>query len=215
MQELSVWIRAFNGRLYQAEALKERCITHLSPNTSVINTGKAGCTYSEKFVLGLHNALLSCNTPYILILEDDMEFSKDALREIRHVMSDEYPMMWYSIPSADAIRASAKVSGSVYMLRNFNRFPYSGAILIQKSVLMHFVADYLINYLNFEFREFDICLSLYFKNTFRCIFIQPNIFRTTPSTISSFACKNIKIAGRIDIFHEIDPVVPNGVGFNV
>ena len=78
MHDLEIYIRTFNGRLYHANKLKENCIRYISPNVRLINTKIAESTYNEKFILGMHNALISSESKYVLVLEDDMLFSKQA-----------------------------------------------------------------------------------------------------------------------------------------
>ena len=115
MLDLEIYIRTFNGRLYHANKLKENCIRHLSPNVRLINTKLAESTYNEKFIFGVHNALMLGDHKYVLVLEDDMVFSEQAKESLEAALKKEYPLLWYSIPSKRVIEHSKKISKKIFI----------------------------------------------------------------------------------------------------
>ena len=206
MLDLEIYIRTFNGRLYHANKLKENCIRYLSPNVKLINTKSAESTYCEKFIFGMHNAIISSNHTYVLVLEDDMLFSEQAKESLQAAIAKEYPLLWYSIPSKRVIEHSKKISKDVYMLPSFAGLHYSGAILCKREILKDYISHYFFGHLEFKGgKQFDVTFSCFIRDTLGRLFLQPGVFSTNPQMKSAISNTSIAVENRYADHSQIDP----------
>ena len=205
MSDFEILIRTFEGRLYHANKLKENCIKYLSPNVRLINTKVAESTYNEKFIFGLHNALMTSDYKYVLVLEDDMIFSEQAKESLHNAIKKEYPLLWYSIPSKRVIEHSKKISKDIYMLPSFYGLHYSGAILIKRDILKDYISHYLFEHLTYNCRNFDVTFSYFIRDTLGSLFLQPGVFASNPQIISAVSNKSIADKSRDNDHSQIDP----------
>lgn len=207
MANYEIWIRTFNDRLYHAKSLKESCYHCFAKHAKLINTKDKSRLYSERFVFGLQSLLCqSEQTPYTLILEDDMLFSKDARQRVESAIESRYPLMWYSIPSQQVLDCASRITETTYFLKNFNCINYSGAILVKRDLLKGYVTEYLLNCTSYEYRNFDITFSSYIKRTLGGIFLTPKTFATNPSISSAISSADFEVEGRVDVSCRIDPL---------
>lgn len=205
MLDLEIYIRTFNGRLYHANKLKENCIRHLSPNVRLINTKSAESTYNEKFIFGMHNALMLSDHKYVLVLEDDMIFSKQAKDSLEAALKREYPLLWYSIPSKRVIEHSKKISKDIYILPSFYGLHYSGAILIKREILKDYISHYLAEHLTYKCRNYDVTFSYFIRDTLGSLFLQPGIFASNPQIESAVSSTKVSDHHRVEDHSQIDP----------
>jgi hypothetical protein len=205
MRDLEIYIRTFTGRLYHANKLKENCIKFISPNVKLINTKSAESTYNEKFIFGMHNALISSNHQYVLVLEDDMVFSEQAKESLQAAIKKELPLLWYSIPSKRVIEHSKKISTDIYILPSFDGLHYSGAILIKRDILKCYISHYLAAHLTYKCRNYDVTFSYFIRETLGSLFMQPGIFASNPQVESAVSTTKVSDHHRIEDHSQIDP----------
>lgn len=180
-----VWIRTFQDRLYLADRLKQASITHLTPCTHILNTEKASATYQEKFVLALYFKLLDTQSPYILLLEDDIAFRKESRQVIEKAIAQNRTHMWFTVPEEACLNAARKLNGNLYRLINPLRFYYSGAILVSKKILQNYVEDYLLNHVQYPHKNFDTTFSMHLSTHFGFIDLAPSYFGSLPNIKSA------------------------------
>lgn len=201
-----VFIRSFEGRLREAQTLKTSCEQAFNVPVSILNTKEANCKFSEKFIYLLYSTLLNTKSSHVLILEDDMIFSTKAYSHLKVCCESNRSHMWYSVPSRRVLTACIQVSKFELMLCDFNNLHYSGAILIRTKLLRAFVEFYLLNILDFEFRNFDVNLSLFLKKEIGAIHISPYFFATNPLIQSSLETAKFLIKGRASVSNDCDPL---------
>lgn len=209
MQEayvFEVFIRSFEERSKEAKTLQTSCEQAFNVPVHILDTKVANYKFSEKFIYLMYSVLMDTKSPYILILEDDMVFSKYAIEHLRLSCKSNRTHMWYSIPNKKVLDACIQASKLEFLLCEFNNLYYSGAILIKTSILRDFVEFYILNVLELEFRNFDINLSLFLKKEIGVIHICPYFFATNPSIQSSLENASFRTKGRAMISSDCDPL---------
>jgi hypothetical protein len=193
---LEVWIRTFSDRLYLAKGLKDKCDLHFANNSRILNT-KDGCPqYTYKYILALYYAILNSSAEHILLLEDDIELNAHAPMCVRAFCKKDLPIVWMSIPSSDIVTQAHSLGQGLFLLSNFNHMHYSGAILCKRDLLKHFVENYLLNHLEFEYPQFDIQLSRFVNAHFGSLWLAPNLFFSNPRVASALDNAPFQISGR-------------------
>lgn len=183
-----IWIRTHFNRLDLALKLKAHCEDFFGVKVRVLNTGECSPTYSEKFIVALHDTLLNLDEGLqVLILEDDMVFSRCSKDIIDELVSENRTHTWFSIPSKDAIRYAIKCSNTYYRLENFINFHYSGAILFRSDILLQYVEDYLLHPLDSRVSTYDITLSSFLKKRLGHLILCPSLFGSDLDVKSSIA----------------------------
>ena len=204
--EFEVWIRTFQDRLYLAERLKQACVTHLTPHTHILNTKEASATYQEKFVLSLYFKLLDTKSNYILLLEDDIGFRKESHRVIKKAISQSRTHLWFTVPNDACLKSARKISEHLYRLIKPLRFYYSGAILVSKNILKHYVESYLLDHVTYPYKNFDTTFSMHLSKHLGFIDLAPSYFGSLPH-IESAADLCCSDTSRLDVDRSaLDPL---------
>ena len=176
-----IWIRTFQGRVYLASRLKQACEAHLTRRTHILNTKAASATYQEKFVLSLYFKLLSSQSDYILLLEDDIGFRKESIHAIENAIAKHRTHLWFTVPEEACLKSARKLSDNTFRLSNPIRFYYSGAILVSKKILKHYVEDYLLNHTSYPFKNFDTTFATHLSKNLGFIDLAPSYFGSLPN----------------------------------
>lgn len=188
MADFAVWIRTHYPRQEAAFQLKDAALSFLSRDVSVLHTGAADPLYSEKFIMALDAQVLQTAAPYVLILEDDILFSKGAQDVIHSAIDAELPHVWLTIPSQEALTLSTGLWGPFRRIRVANNFYYSGAVLVRTDILRDFLFTYLAEYTELDIPNFDVTLSQVLLR--KCpdgLFLAPGFFGSDPSIPSSIS----------------------------
>lgn len=177
-EHLTIWIRTHTERLYLARQLKAKCTQAFECRVDILNTGPRSQQYSCLFALEAMAHVDRLRTPYVLILEDDMDFeggsSKHALsRSISR--GDEH--LWMTIdPSSRILECALDCGDYGYLLTAADHIYYSGAVLLQKTRLKEFLEEYARTCSSLEFHNIDIVLSRHLLRCCRHLHIQVGYF---------------------------------------
>ena len=68
-----------------------------------------------------------------------------------------------------------------------------------------YISHYLTEHLSYEYKNFDVTLSYFIRETLGSIFLQPGIFATNPQTESTISNTCIAKESRDDDHSQIDP----------
>ena len=180
-----IWIRTFQGRVYLADRLKQACVAHLTKRTYILNTKEASATYQEKFVLSLYFKLLSSQSAYILLLEDDIGFRKESRQAIEAAIAQKRTHLWFTVPEEACLKSARKQSDNTFRLRNPIRFYYSGAILVSRDILKQYIENYLLSQTSYTFKNFDTTFSTHLSKSLGFIDLAPSYFGSMPNIQSA------------------------------
>lgn len=125
-----------------------------------------------------------------------MLFNESAFDSVKTALRQDLSHLWFSIYNTEVLNASDRISSSTYILSNFTHIPYSGAVLLHRELLKNFVEYYLLRFQEFEFRNFDVNLSKFIKDTNGFLVLRPSIFATNPKIPSALDFVNFEIIGR-------------------
>ena len=164
---LIIWIRTHTERLYLARQLKAKCAQAFECRVDILNTGPRSRQYSCLFALEAMARVDCLRTPYVLILEDDMDFDNDSAKyALSRSISREDEHLWMTVdPTSRVLECALDCGDYGYLLTAADHIYYSGAVLLQKTRLKEFLEEYARTCSSLEFRNIDIVLS---RHLLRC-----------------------------------------------
>jgi len=203
----SIYIRTHDSRERLALQLYSEAASFFETECKVLNTGAAAADYSEKFVRCLGEALRNETQEYVLILEDDIVFTKGAKLQVEAAIRYEFPYVWFSIPHADVLEYANVLFKGFLSAQITNAMYYSGSILIHANVLKAFVDEYLRVEASLDFKNFDINLSKFLIREFgHSMTVCPSFFGTDTRIQSSLSNNSqFKVEGRFEGQSFCDP----------
>ena len=133
---------------------------------------------------------------YILILEDDMLLTPTSASAIECAMRRGDRHNWYSVDiTTKVLKHSIMVHDYGYILNAANHINYSGAILLEKTLLRNFLEHHLLSIVESDYPNFDVSLSSYLLRLEGHILLRPGHFIQNLNAVSTV---NPSTKGRVN-----------------
>ena len=185
MDNLAIVVRTCTHREDRADILAQKLSKCTGSKFYIVNC-KTEKNYSESFVIGLAKVLQSLDETieFLLIVEDDMLFSKNLKSDMNTILKKEIPFCWLSIPEKRMYDESFSIGEGCRFLETSVSIYYSGSVFCNVLDLKNYIEDYMLRFLELPQRQFDVSLSAYLVEKYGCLFLKCGVFASDKTLLS-------------------------------